>query len=102
MEPIDLEYKELLTEDDLENIIEVEGKKNVSLINNEILQAAENNKADIEKYKLEQQAQANEALYSDKFIKLNLAQALSNNTKFYFSGQQSELGALFNKILGNG
>merc|ERR1711936_29717 len=85
-----------------ENIIEVEGKKNVSLINNEILQAAENNKADIEKYKLEQQAQANEALYSDKFIKLNLAQSLSNNTKFYFSGQQSELGSLFNKILGNG
>ena len=29
-------------------------------------QAAENNKADIEKYKLEQQAMANEALYSDK------------------------------------
>ena len=37
-----------------------------------------------------------------RFIKLNLAQAMSNNTKFYFSGQQSELGSLFNKILGNG
>ena len=74
-----------------ENIIEVEGKKNVSQINNEILevfvlfipirhwfstpnfpqpisilQAAEKNKADIEKYKLQQQAEANEALYSDK------------------------------------
>merc|ERR1712152_41095 len=32
-----------------ENIIEVEGKKNVSQINNEILEAAEKNKADIEK-----------------------------------------------------
>merc|ERR1712107_885754 len=73
-----------------ENIIEVEGKKNVSQIN-EILEAAEKNKADIEKYKLQQQAEANEALYSDKFIKLNLAQSLSNNTMFYFSGQQSEL-----------
>ena len=31
-----------------------------------ILQAAEKNKADIEKYKLQQQAEANEALYSDK------------------------------------
>ena len=31
-------------------------------------QAAENNKADIEKYKLEQQAKANEALYSDKWV----------------------------------
>merc|ERR1712228_639999 len=47
-----------------ENILEVEGQKNVSLINNQILEAAENNKADIEKYKLEQQAKANEALYS--------------------------------------
>ena len=37
-----------------------------------------------------------------RFIKLHLAEALSNNTKFYFSGQQSELGSLFNKILGNG
>jgi len=63
--------------------------------------AAENTKADIEKYALEQEARANEALYSDKYIKLNLAKALSNNTKFYFSGQQSELGSLFTKILGN-
>merc|ERR1712083_758964 len=45
-----------------ENILEVEGQKNVSLINNQILEAAENNKADIEKYKLQQQAEANKAL----------------------------------------
>jgi len=85
-----------------ERILEVEGNKNVSEINNEILQAAENNKADIEKYKLEKQAEANQALFSDTYVKLNLAQSLTNNTKFYFSGQQSELGALFNKILGSG
>jgi len=85
-----------------ERILEVEGAKNVSTINNEILQAAENNKADIEKYKLEKQAEANQALYSDTYVKLNLAKSLTNNTKFYFSGQQSELGSLFNKILGSG
>ena len=48
-----------------------------------------------------QEAEANNALYTDKYIQLNLAKSLSNNTKFYFSGQQSELGSLFNKILGN-
>ena len=36
-----------------ERIIEKEGAKNVSLINNEIKKAAENNEADIAKYKLE-------------------------------------------------
>merc|ERR1719195_611047 len=84
-----------------ERIIEKEGTKKVSLINNEIKKAAENNEADIAKYKLEKEAEANAALYTDKYIKLNLAKSLSNNTKFYFSGQQSELGSLFNQILGN-
>lgn len=84
-----------------ERLIEKEGEKEASEINNQIQKAAENTKADIEKYALEQEARANEALYSDKYIKLNLAKSLSNNTKFYFSGQQSELGSLFNKILGS-
>ena len=36
-----------------ERIIEKEGAKNVSLINNDIKKAAENNEADIAKYKLQ-------------------------------------------------
>ena len=48
-----------------------------------------------------QEAEANNALYTQEYIKLNLAKSLSNNTKFYFSGQKSELGSLFNRILGN-
>ena len=36
-----------------ERIIEKEGAKNISLINNEIKKEAENNEADIFKYKLE-------------------------------------------------
>merc|ERR1711892_1369838 len=84
-----------------ERIIEKEGAKNVSLINNEIKKEAENNEADIFKYKLEKGAEANDALYTQEYIKLNLAKSLSNNTKFYFSGQKSELGGLFTKILGN-
>jgi len=84
-----------------ERIIEKEGEKNVSLINNEIKKAAENNEAQIAKYKLEKEAEANDQLYTEEYIKLNLAKSLSNNTKFYFSGQQSEIGSLFNRILGN-
>merc|ERR1712098_812508 len=66
-----------------ERIIEKEGAKNVSLINNEIKKEAEQNEADIFKYKLEKEAEANNALYTDKYIQLNLAKSLSNNTKFY-------------------
>jgi len=84
-----------------ERIIEKEGAKNVSLINNEIKKAAENNEADIAKYKLEKEAEANAALYTDKYIQLNLAKSLANNTKFYFSGEQSEIGSIFTKILGH-
>jgi len=83
------------------NIIDAEGKKNVSLINNDIKKATENNEADIAKYKLEKEAEGNNALFTDRYIKLNLAKSLSNNTKFYFSGQQSELGSLLSNILGN-
>jgi len=83
-----------------ERIIEKEGAKNVSLINNEIKREAENNEANIAKYKLEKEAEANNVLYTDQYVRLNLAKSLSNNTKFYFSGQQSELGALFQQILG--
>merc|ERR1711970_448747 len=42
-----------------ERIIEKEGAKNVSLINNEIKREAENNEANIAKYKLEKEAEAN-------------------------------------------
>jgi len=84
-----------------ERILEAEGQKKASEINNEIQKAKENNKADIAKYKLEKEAEANERLFSEKYVKLNLARALSNNTKMYFSGENSELGSLFSKILGN-
>merc|ERR1711915_817601 len=90
-------HKKVLEIEIQERIMEKEGNKNVSLINNEIKREAENNEADIAKYKLEKEAEANNVLYTDQYVRLNLAKSLSNNTKFYFSGQQSELGALSNK-----
>merc|ERR1711884_529643 len=65
-----------------EHILQEEGKRNVSTINNEIKKAA-----------------ANAELYTQQYVQLNLAKSISNNTKFYFSGAQSELGSIFSKIL---
>ena len=82
-----------------EHILQEEGKRNVSTINNEIKKAAEENDADIHKYKVQQKAAANAELYTQQYVQLNLAKSISNNTKFYFSGAQSELGSIFSKIL---
>ena len=69
------------------------------IVNNLIKKEAEENDANILKYRIETEAAANSKLYTDQFVKLNLAKQLSNNTKFYFSGEQSSLGSLFSKIL---
>merc|ERR1711988_525090 len=84
-----------------EQILEKEGQKNVSTINNDMRREAEQNEADIAKYKIEKEAEANSKLFTDKFVQLNLAKSLSNNTKFYFSGDNSALGSIFQKVLGN-
>merc|ERR1712141_103753 len=84
-----------------EQILQKEGEKSVSTINNEIRREAEQNEANILKYKIETEAEANSKLYTDKFVQLNLARSLTNNTKFYFSGDNSALGSIFSKLLGS-
>jgi len=82
-----------------EQIIEMEGKKNISEINNEMAKERENNLADIAKYAKDKEAAGNKELYSPEYVKLQMAQSLANNTKFYFSGQESVMGGLLTKIL---
>jgi len=65
----------------------------------QIVKSREENIANIAAYKKEKQAEANKNLYSPEFIKLEMAKSLSNNTKFYFSGENSALGGLLSKIL---
>ena len=84
-----------------QKILDEEGKKNISLINNAIKKAAEENEANIANFKLLKEAEANEKLFTEQYVKLNLAKSLSENTKLFFSGEGSEMGALFNKILKN-
>jgi len=82
-----------------EKILEREGAQNISRISNNILKEKEENLANIEKYKIEKEAEANSKLYTSEYVKLNLAKSLSNNTKFYFSGESSPLGSLLTKII---
>jgi len=82
-------------------ILEAEGQKNISEINNRIAMEKQNNLADIAKYAKDKQAEGNIALHSPEYVKLQVAQSLMNNTKFFFSGQDSVIGGLLTKILKN-
>ena len=81
-----------------EKILEKEGDANISSINNEILRLSEQNLANISKFKILSEAEANKELYTREFIQYNTARHLANNTKYYFSGQESVLGGVLNKI----
>jgi len=81
-----------------ERLLEKEGEANISAINNGILKQKEENIANIEKYKILSEASANKELYTPEYIQYNTAKNLANNTKFYFSGQESFLGGALSKI----
>jgi len=81
-----------------ERILEKEGQANISSLNNEILKEKEENLANIEKYKLLSEASANKELYTKEYIQYNTAKHLSNNTKFFFSGQDGLLNGVLSKI----
>ena len=81
-----------------EKLLEKEGDKNISDITNDILKKREENLADISKFKILKEAEANKELYTKEFIQYNTARHLANNTKYYFSGQESVLGGVLNKI----
>lgn len=80
-------------------IIQKEGDRDLSLLENEIVKKREESLADVANYKRRKEAEGNTALYTDSYLKLEMARALSNNTKFYFSGEQSALGALLSNII---
>ena len=100
----------------MKELLEAKGKKNVLEVNLEkqllekqkekerndldikIVKDREENIADLEAYRKEKQADANKKLYSPDYIKLEMAKSLADNTKFYFSGENSALGSLLSKI----
>merc|ERR1712110_461084 len=82
------------------DILQKEGAKNLSALENQIIKEREENQANVDNYKKTQEAEANKRLYSSDYVKLEMAKALSQNTKFFFSGESSPLGAVLTKIMG--
>ena len=91
--------KEVLAIKIEEQILETKGKQNVSEINNKIEQDKENNLADIAEYAKQAEARGNKELFSPDYVKLEVAKSLANNTKIFFSGENTALGGLLSKIL---
>ncbi len=77
-----------------------EGKKNVSSINNAIFSASKRNEADTLSYMQAKEASSNELLHTDAYVRLEVARALSNNTKMYFSGEDGILGGVLGRVFG--
>ena len=67
-------------------------------IKNEVFEETRRMEADVSSYVSASQANSNKELLTDNYIKLQLGQLLSNNTKMYFSGADSVLGSVLQKI----
>merc|ERR1712226_1231576 len=82
-------------------ILDAERERDVLKIDIEkqLIKDREQNIANITAYAKERAAEANKLLYTDEYVKLEMARSLTNNTKFYFSGETSPLGGLLTKIL---
>ena len=91
--------RDVLKIDIEKQLLEKEGEQKRNDIQNQIIKDREQNIANITAYAKERAAEANKLLYTDSYVKLEMAKSLSNNTKFYFSGETSPLGGLLTKIL---
>ncbi len=79
-----------------------EGKRNVTAINNAIYREKMRNEADTMSYVQAQEASSNEKLLTDAYVRLQVARAMANNTKLYFSGEDSVVGGVLAQVFGKG
>ena len=93
--------KKVLAIDIEKEVLRKEGEKALSALENQIVFEREKSLADVENYMKKQQAEANSILYTEEFVKLEMAKQLANNTKFFFSGEQSIFGGLLSNIMGD-
>jgi hypothetical protein len=91
--------KEVLEIDVAKAILKKERDKKLSMVENEIIKERETNKANVDAFTKEKMAEANINLYTPEFVRLEMAKSLSQNTKFFFSGEDSPLGAVLSKIM---
>jgi len=70
----------------------------VADVKNEMLIKQKQAQSDAEAYMATSRAQYNQQLLTDQYIKLQMAKSMLNNTKVFFSGQDSTLGGLISKL----
>jgi len=80
-------------------ILQKEAEKNISMIENERYRLQEENRANVLKYKKEKEAEGNKLIFTEEYLKIHMAEVFSNNTKLYFSGEDTPFGAIFNKLI---
>ena len=80
-------------------ILEKEGDQKVSELHQQQLRLVGENEANIKAYSIEKEAEANKKLLTPGYLKLNLAKAISPNTKYYFSGDKGIVSGLISKIM---
>ena len=93
--------KKVLEIDVPKQILQKEGDKKLSTLENEILKDWTQAAADAEKYTKEKQAEADKFLFdNDGYVQIEMAKSFSTNTWFFFSGDQSPLGSILPRIMG--
>ena len=73
--------RDVLKIDIEKQLLEKEGEQKRNDIQNQIIKDREQNIANITAYAKERAAEANKLLYTDSYVKLEMAKSLSNNTK---------------------
>jgi len=80
-------------------ILEKKGDQEVSDMNNALLRLKAETEADIKKAAIEKEAEANLKLFTPEYIKLQMAKAISPNTKYYFSGDNAIVSSVMERII---
>ena len=97
---LDAERQKKVLQIDIEKeVLRKQGEKDLSSLENQIIKEREEAQADVDNYKKKKAAEANSILYTDAYVKLEMAKHLANNTKFFFSGESSVFGGLLSNIL---
>merc|ERR1712004_498591 len=93
--------KAVLEVDIQKQVLEKQGQQNISLLEAEHQQRLElvEKEANVKAYAIEKEAEANKKLLTADYVKLNLAKAISPNTKYYFSGDKGIISGLIGKIM---
>merc|ERR1711983_284097 len=80
-------------------ILQKEAEKNISAIENERYRLEEESKANVLKYKKEKEAEGNKLVFTDEYLKIHMSQVFSNNSKLYFSGDNTPFWSDFQQLI---